>query len=227
MPALTRDAAARAWFALTALAAFTGLVVQAIVTATGPGVLFDDPGARLFNMLCYFTVQTNLIVAVTTLLLALRLDRRSIAFRVFRLSGLVAIAVTGVVFEVALESLRELEGSAAAADALLHTVSPIMCVLGWLVFGPRGMITSRVVALAVIYPLCWSIFTLIRGPIVEYYPYPFVDVDDLGYARVVLNIAIVGVFFVALAAGAAALDRLLSRRATGGGRSARPRSARA
>ncbi len=212
---MVKDATARAWFGLTALVVFVGLAVQLIVTAGIRGGHFPDLGPRLFNVFCFFTIQANLIVGVTCLLLFLRLDRRSATFGVFRLSGLIAIIITFVVFHTALKDLQDLKGSAAFADALLHTLSPIMCVLGWLVWGPRRLITSRVAALAFVFPLCWSLFTLVRGPIVDFYPYPFVDVRRLGYLRVLLTGAGIGASFVALAAGAAAVDSMLSRR-TGG-----------
>src|SRR5260370_9858861 len=76
-----------------------------------------DPGRfppgveRGFNTFAFFTVQSNLIVGATTGLLALRLDRPSTVFRTFRLIGLVAITVTGVVYHVALASISTLAAS--------------------------------------------------------------------------------------------------------------------
>lgn len=206
---MTRDVPARIWFGLTALVAFTALVLQVILTSGEATGKFPDLGPRLFNLFCYFTIDSNVIVAVTTLLLAVRLDRTSTLFRVARLTGLIAIVVTGVVYHLLLAGLFDLHGADAVANQLLHTVSPIMCTLGWLVFGPRGMITPRIVVLVFVFPLLWAALTLIRGPIVDYYPYPFVDVDELGYPRVLLNMLLVGLVAVLLAAGAAALDKVL------------------
>lgn len=45
----------------------------------------------------------------------------------------------------------------------------------------------------------------------DYYPYPFLDVDQHGYPLVGRNCLLVGVVFVALGAGAHALDRWLAR----------------
>jgi hypothetical protein len=161
---------------------------------------------------CFFTVQSNVIVGATSLLLALNPNRASTAFRVFRLDGLIAITVTFVVFHVALAGLQDLEGSAALADFLLHTASPILCVLGWLLFGPRHRGGARVVLLSLTFPLCWLAFTLARGPIVDFYPYPFLDVRVHGYPAVLLNCVLVGTLFTVLAAAATMVDRLLARR---------------
>jgi hypothetical protein len=97
---------------------------------------------------------------------------------------------------------------------MLHTASPVLCVAGWLLFGPRVASGPRVVALALLYPLAWLAFTLVRGPLVDFYPYPFLDVRLHGYPVVLLNCLFVGILFAALAACATALDRALARRGT-------------
>jgi hypothetical protein len=53
---------------------------------------------------------------------------------------------------------------------------------------------------------------MIRGAIVGFYPYPFLNAHTHGYGRVILNMALVAVVFFALAFGAHALDRRLTRR---------------
>lgn len=173
---------------------------------------FTTPLARVFNLFCYFTVQSNVIVGVTCLLLALRPDRHSTVFAVFRLAGVIDIAITGVVYHVALAQLFELKGYAFVADQLLHTVVPILAVGGWLIFGPRRRVSWSIVGWAMLVPIGWTVFTLIRGPIVNYYPYPFIDVDLHGYGTVFVNMALIAGLFFALAAGALALDRVLAKR---------------
>ncbi len=143
----------------------------------------------------------------------MRRVRPSTAFRVFRLIGVVAITLTFIVVHVALRELQDLTGQAAVADFLLHTVSPILGVVGWLVFGPRGQTSPRIVLMTLLFPLAWGAFTLIRGEIVGFYPYPFMNVTDHGYARVAVNLALVGAVFVGLAAGAHWLDGRLGKRA--------------
>ncbi|MEU5694478.1 Pr6Pr family membrane protein [Actinosynnema sp. NPDC020468] len=200
----------RAWFALTALVVLVALVVQVSSTLATSGGRFPDPGARLVNLFCFFTIQSNVLVLLTTAVLVFR-ERPPVFWRVLRLDGVLSIAVTGVVYHLVLAGLYELHGAALLADVLLHTVSPLLCVAGWLVFGPRGLVTPRIVAWSTVYPLAWLAFTLVRGAVIDYYPYPFVDVATLGYARVALNCALVAVLFLGLGALALWLDRLLTR----------------
>ncbi len=214
--------AARIVFAVTALTVFVGMIVQLHVSAGLKGTQFASVGSRLVNVFCYFTVQSNVIVGVTTLLLALRVNRPSTVFRAFRLAGLVGITITFVVFHIALAHLQELQGSAAFADLLLHTVAPLLTVLGWLLFGPREHSAWRIPVLSLLFPLAWTCLALIRGPIVDFYAYPFADPRRLGYPRVLLNGVLIAALFLALAMGAVRLGRRLP----GSGRTSVPRKLR-
>lgn len=208
---------ARAVLGATSLVVTAGLVLQLVLSITaesGTGS-FESTPARIVNFFSFFTVLSNITVAVTTGMLAIRLDRRSALFRTLRLDGVIAIAVTGVVFHLTLAQLQELTGWDALADGILHTASPILAVLGWLLVGPRGHLTPRIVRLAVIAPVCWLAYALVRGALVQdrygddYYPYPFLDVQQHGYPVVLVNAAIVAVLFLVLSYGALALDRRL------------------
>jgi hypothetical protein len=207
--------AARAWFAVTALVVAVGLVTQVIAVQDPDGGRFATSAPRTLNIFAFFTIQSNILVGITTGLLALRLDRPAFAFRVLRLTALVSIAVTGVVYHVALSQLRELDGYGALANQLLHTASPILAVVGWLVFGPRGQTSRTVVAWTPVFPVAWAVFTLVRGPFAhpDWYPYPFIDVADKGYLRVFANMVVVAVLYLGFASGAHGLDEWLARRA--------------
>lgn len=206
---MNRSSLARTLFAVTALAVVAGIAIQVPVSAGLKGTTFDSPTALLVNVFCYFTVQGNILVGIATALLAIRLDRPSTVFAVVRLSSMVAITLTGIVYHVALRDLQELGGSALVADTLLHTVVPVLAVLGWVAFGPRGLTSVRIAGLATLFPVCWVIFALVRGAIIDWYPYPFVDVNDVGYARVSVNLVVVALLFFALAAAAIGADRAL------------------
>jgi hypothetical protein len=69
--------------------------------------------------------------------------------------------------------------------------------------GPRGLVPSRAVWLSLIFPACWLVFTLIRSAIAHWYPYPFIDVTQLGYGDVAVSCVWVALLMLGLAAGAA------------------------
>jgi len=205
----------RIWAAVTVAVVVCGIVIQLFVTASGNDGFFPDNPERVFNVFAYFTIQSNLLLGGTALVLALQPGRRGgVLFNTLRLNGVLCIAVTGIVAHAVLAGLVDLHGWAAVADFLVHTAAPIVGVLGWLLFGPRGLVDWRVVGWSIVFPLLWLVFTLVRGAFVGFYPYPFVNVDEHGYGRVLLNCLLVAVLFLALAAGATTLDRRLRRKTT-------------
>jgi hypothetical protein len=64
-----------------------------------------------------------------------------------------------------------------------------------------------------VYPLAWFAYTLIRGSVADWYPYPFVDVSRHGYGGVLLQAL---VFTAAFAVGAAAFVLIGDRRLPSG-----------
>ncbi len=212
---LNNERTARIFLGTTSALVTFGLVLQIVLAVRNDEGLFESGLGRLVNTLSYFTVQSNILVAVTTGLLAWQLHRPSTLFRVLRIAGLVGIAITGVVFHLALKDLQELAGKEALADFLLHTASPVLCVLGWLLFGPRSQVSKRLVGLSVLFPMVWLAYTLVRGALVQdrfgrdYYPYPFLDVGVHGYGKVVVAIVLVAALFLGVAGLALVLDRHL------------------
>lgn len=206
---------ARWFFGLTSVLVTFGILLQLQVAVANDSGYFEGVPSRIVNVLSYFTVQSNILIALTTGLLAVRLNRTETWLRVLRLSAVIGITITGIVFHLALKGLTELTGPAVTADWILHTASPILGLLGWVIFGPRGWVTSRVIKLSVLFPVLWLAYTLARGALVEdrsgrnFYPYPFVDVVEHGYARVFVNIVVVAVLFFVLALAALAADKRL------------------
>lgn len=174
------------------LAAFTtaALVAQLFVTL---GLSGPSAPVRVLRMLSYFTIQSNILVAVSSWALFLQPQRAGLLWRVLRLDALAGISVTGLVYAVALSGTQELHGWAFACDIAFHYVVPIATVLTWLVFGPRGRIDSRTVLFGLVWPVLWFGYTLVHGAIGGWYPYHFIDVGDLGYPQSLLNALIVTV----------------------------------
>ncbi|WP_231495909.1 Pr6Pr family membrane protein [Cellulomonas sp. HZM] len=66
-----------------------------------------------------------------------------------------------------------------------------------------------------LYPVAYCAFTTVRGVLApgSAYPYPFVDVDSIGYGGLLLNVLLYGIGFFVLGLAIVGLDRLLPRRA--------------
>lgn len=101
---------------------------------------------------------------------------------------------------------------------LVHTIVPIAVLLDWLLFDEKGRLTRYAPLIWTIFPLMYFIYAMIASQIgggIGYggsrYPYPFIDADALGIGRVLVNVALLTLFFVALGYAFVLADRLLFR----------------
>lgn len=223
-PAPSRTA--RHAFAVNAAVAWLGVVLTVLLSTLGwyrevpvePGLYGDTPGgaagalSRLTDTLSYFTIWSNVAVAVAVTLLALDPVRDTVPRRVLRLSSLLMITVTAIVYQVVLAPSIDVVGWSLLTDPLLHAVTPLVTVVVWAVWGPRGWVTARLVPWALVVPALWICWMLARGAVVDAYPYGFVNVVDLGYAAAARNLVLVLLVALALAAAFWRLDLVLRRR---------------
>jgi len=184
-----------------------GADVNSADAGTAPPV-----GVRLVRFFSYFTVQSNILVLIASIVLIRRPARDGIIWRVVRLDSLLAIMITGIVYATILAPLVEDQGSFAAtlANALLHYICPWLTLLVWLLVGPRPRVSWATVAAAFIWPAAWIAYTLIHGAISGWYPYPFLDVGQIGYLTAVRNIIAILVGAGVIAVIFRFLDRLPS-----------------
>ncbi|KQY63576.1 Pr6Pr family membrane protein [Nocardioides sp. Root140] len=214
--AATSDRSASAWHLLTAVVTTAALVLQLVLIVQGNAVLDEteqpDLGTRLIRFVSYLTIWSNALVAWSSATLVRDPFRDGgPAWRALRLNAVVLCLGGGIVHFFLLRPILDLHGADWLADKLLHVVVPLLATIGWLAFGPRGRI-GRLVPFLVL-PVFWLVYTLVRGPFANWYPYPFIDVDEHGYAVVLANCAGVTVLMLALFAGALWLDRRLPVRA--------------
>jgi hypothetical protein len=190
---------ARSLHALVALVALTGVAMELVIALTGGAGTAPSHAERVVRLFSYFTIQSNLLVGVVSLLLALDPRRDGRVFRVARLDALLCIAVTGIVYTTVLRGLQDLSAAGQVSNLLLHLLSPLLAVAAWGLVGPRPGVTSETVWWSVAYPLAWIAYTFVRGAVVGWYPYPFLDVGRLGYGPALVNTAVVAAVFLGLA----------------------------
>ena len=168
----------------TALIAILAIVVQAKVLA-------DAGGLDVVNFLSYFTIQSNLIGIAVLLVLAIQTSRhRPAAFEGLRGAATVYLTVT---FVVVIALLKEVDVGLQLpwVDVVLHKVTPIVIVADWLMDPPLIPIGWRRSLRWLAYPLVWLAYSMIRGAIVGWYPYPFLDPANGGYGQVAVTVAVV------------------------------------
>ena len=214
---------ARPLFAVNAVVAWFAVGFQVFISVSGmyPSQntdphLYGDPTqgflGRLIDILSYFTILSNVVVAVVMTMLWRAPRRTGWFFRALRLDSLMMITITCIVYNALLRSTTVNVGLNVYTDLLLHQVVPVVTVLVWLLAGPRRQFGLRDLLPALIVPLAWAAYALIRGALIGAYPYDIVNVAKYGYGSVLLTIAIIIGFGIALGLIAIGIERLLSGR---------------
>ncbi|WP_369370902.1 Pr6Pr family membrane protein [Promicromonospora sp. Populi] len=201
-----RAALARFLHLLVAVLALGGFAIELFVAITGGPGIAPTHAERIVRLFSYFTIESNLLIGGVSLALALDPRRDGPVFRVLRLDALLCIAVTGVVYNTVLRGLVELTGAGMVSNTMLHVLSPLFAVIVWVWAGPRPRVTASTVWWSVAYPIAWLVYTFVRGAATGWYPYPFLDVNTLGYSGALTSAAIISVLFLALAWGVRWLD---------------------
>lgn len=190
-----------AWFAL---ASQFYLILQS-TTETGYSKL-----KTISNFFSYFTILSNLLVAVclTSSLLKPGSAMGSFFSSVSVQSAIaVYIFIVGLVYNLVLRGIVTLTGFKWIVDNLLHVLVPLLFVIYWLVFTPKKMLQWKSILPWLIFPAIYLIYSLLRGPIADWYPYPFLHAGKLGYGQVALNSFFVVVAFLLAGLGAIAWNR--------------------
>ena len=225
--ALQPTPTARTFFGVNALLAWVGPLIAFLVTLfglypntnTNPTLFGFNPDGlagiigRISDYCSYFTHLSNIVVAIVLTMIWRGSPRiQSKVFAVLRLDSLIMITVTGLIFALVLAPTMQLRGWENASNALEHYITPLLTIIVFIVFGPRRMFSYRLVLPALILPLTWVVLVMIRGAIIDAYPYGFVNAAEWGYGTVMMNIVgvvIVGVLFSTIFV---AIDRFASKR---------------
>ena len=196
----THGIPARLFAALIALAAWTGMGVHFHALADG---LASWP-AVIWRLVGFFTIITNVLVAVVFTGVA---AKARFATPWVLGATLLNIALVGVVYALLLQGLQELTGGSQLANVLLHRVTPALTIVFWLVFVRKGTLTRQAPLMWALYPLSYLAYALARGSFEGRYPYPFIDVAQIGWAQTLVNSALIALGFVVAGEALVWLDR--------------------
>jgi hypothetical protein len=167
-----------AWFAL--IGQFYLIILNRVTSIT-------ETIIRYFS---FFTILTNLIVAICCSVLIGK-SNSGISNRFSQPGTLTPIAVyitiVGIVYNLILRFLWKPEGLQWIVDELLHSVTPLLFITFWLLIVPKAKFYWKSVLAWLLYPLSYLIFVILRGISSSFYPYPFIDVDKIGYPQTFIN----------------------------------------
>jgi hypothetical protein len=166
------------------------------------------------NFFFYFTDLSNLFGAAVLLLGGRALLRGKPGVPdLVRGSAVLYLVITGLVYWTLLA------GQATAAtitwqNDIVHGVMPCVLMLDWLLLAPGARIGYARATGWLAFPLLYLAVSLIRGPMVNWWPYDFLDPREPGgYAHVTTwSLIVTGVFVVFMALIVLTGDQLAARR---------------
>lgn len=197
-------------FGLLALVTWFALALQFKLSLASVSVTGFSAGKTVTNFFSYFTILSNLLVAIS--LTTIILSPGSTPGRFFsRVSTRTAIAVyifiVGLVYNLVLRNIWSPTGWQLVADNLLHVVVPLLYVLLWAVITTKQTLQWKDIYPWLIFPALYLAYSLIRGPIANWYPYPFLDAGKSGYGKVAINSLFVLIAIIVVGLGLIAINR--------------------
>lgn len=172
-----------------ALALLTLFAIGAQVTD-----LTDKGTFTSANFFSYFTIQTNLLGAAVFLFMAVRGNRpRPAGIESVRGASVTYLMVVLVTFALLLSG-SDVDLAIPWVDTILHRVFPVVVLADWLIDPPRCALTLRHALVWTVYPLVYTAYSLVRGGLVGWYPYPFLNPANGGYGSVAAHVAGISAF---------------------------------
>jgi hypothetical protein len=148
-------------------------VITQIINLVGFGVF------NLANFFSFFTIESNLFIAVIFALSAWGYWRNRPVKYVTSLRGAAALymVTTGLVYITLLTGLQEsLNTNIPWVNFVLHYFVPAVAFLDWLIDRPAGArLSYKAVLPWLIFPIVWLVYSIVRGAMVGWYAYPFLD----------------------------------------------------
>ena len=97
------------------------------------------------------------------------------------------IFVVGLLYNLLLRQIFSSVDLQRLADEILHVVIPLLFIIYWYLFAPKGGLGWKSAFPWLLYPFFYAIFVLLRGASSGFFPYPFIDANTLGFKKVLFN----------------------------------------
>ncbi len=170
---------------------------------------YSSIAETLFVYLGYFTVWANVLIALAFTAPLLNPDRKLADFFMrpaVRAALATYILMVSVVYHMLIVPYWNPQGFTWLTATGLNTVMPILYIIDWLFFAEKRPIFYKHLPYWLIFPAVYGVTSIIRGLFTNVYPYPFLNVAELGIGDVLFNMfglvavfAVVGPIFIKVA----------------------------
>ncbi|WP_321785859.1 Pr6Pr family membrane protein [Burkholderia pyrrocinia] len=181
----------------------TAALLAVSTTLHGIAGYWGMPAFHLGNYLSYFTQLSSLYAAVMLAAGLWRIARPGSArYESMRGAAVLYMLITAIVYELLLARVDALRHVTPAFNNwVLHRIVPLVMLCDWLYVEPRSPIARRSALAWLGFPVVYLGYTLVRGGLENWYPYPFVDPRPHGYLPVAIQCSLIALGAAALALG--------------------------
>jgi hypothetical protein len=198
----------------------TALAIVAAISAQLQ-YLADNDLLRVVNFFSFFTIQSNVLAVATLIGLEVSAGTAPGAVARWMRGGVTLfMTMTGLIYAVLLAPVAaDVSTQLDWVNAVLHVIAPLVLVGDWIIEPDRPAPDPVRALWWLAFPVAWLTYTFVRGAIVDWYPYPFMDPRDGvphaagSWPAVIVTTAILSVLVAGLAQALAWLARRRDRAA--------------
>lgn len=179
-----------------ALLAWFAVVTQFFLMMDNRVTSIIESVIRFFS---FFTILTNSLVAIYYSKIAVnRSETGTSLIPGWPTALTIYIFVVGLVYQLVLRQIWEPTGLQMIVDELLHSVIPTMVLIYWIWFVKKNHIAWNMIPYWLIYPMIYLIYVLIRGQFSGFYPYPFLNLNEISSGQLAINVVVLILTFIFL-----------------------------
>lgn len=167
-------------------------------------------GELTIRFFSYFTILTNLLVAICNTVLWLHPASRFFSRAGTQTAFTVYILVVGLIYNAVLRWLWQPQGLQWVVDELLHSVIPVLSLVYWGFYTAKRRLEWKQCWPWLLYPLFYFVYILVRGASSGFYPYPFIEVNRIGITQALMNALGIAAIFLLLSLLFISISRYLT-----------------
>lgn len=175
---------------------------------------------RPWEYFSYFTIQTSLLAIVTLSVAGWyawtgRVETR--VMNIVRLSTVTFTIVVTLVYNMLLRGLPDAVEDGGYVwpilpNEILHVWAAVFMLIDWILSSRRINLRIRTIFWVLVFPLAWLVYSIIRGLMVDWWPYWFINPNEpAGVTGMLTYIVGIMLFLLTIAIALLGLQRLTVR----------------
>lgn len=198
------------WRSFAGIAILAALIVSFIGQLIAPTI--PTYFGRILGYFSYFTEYSNILVMLWFINKGFLNGRiKFLNKESVRGALTLYICIAGMVFFFVLNKAWDQHGIAKLESYTLHGFAPIAFILDWIVFSKKGTYTYKNILSWIVFPIVYLFWALFIGNIIGVYPYPFLDLNAIGFSEFLNYLVYLVIGFLGFSFIIVSLDKLFNK----------------